>query len=275
MPSGAEFADFGGWMIDRLAAQIRSIQPEPGKTALFWLGQAGFVLKSYGGTVLFIDAYLSHSVERKFGPQWKRIMPPPMAAKDVDCDWFISTHEHDDHLDVDSIPQISRNPRVHFAGPQECMAYYRSAEIADDRCHELSPGTQTKMGDFTVTAVFADHGDQAPDAVGLVIEHAGLRIYHTGDTAFRPEQMQAAISSQPQVILPCINGAYGNLNADTAAMLVALTGSKLVIPTHFWTFIEHMGDPWQFQKNCQRTAPQAQVKCLTQGEGIVISTADF
>jgi hypothetical protein len=36
-----------------------------------------------------------------------------------------------------------------------------------------------------------------------------------------------------------------------------------------------MGDPWQFQKNCQRTAPQAQVKWLTQGEGIVISAADF
>jgi L-ascorbate 6-phosphate lactonase len=254
-----------------LAQRIKSIQPEGDQTALFWLGQAGFVLKSPDGTVLFIDAYLSHSVERKFGPQWKRIMPLPMEAEDVDCDWFISTHEHDDHLDVDSIPAISRNPRVHFAGPRECMAYYSSAGIDGGRCVELSSGKQVQMGDFTCTAVFADHGDQAPDAVGLIIERAGMRIYHTGDTAFRPEQMQHAISLQPQVILPCINGAFGNLNDESAAQLVGLTGSKLVIPTHFWTFIEHMGDPWQFQKNCQVTAPQAQVKWLTQGEGMLVS----
>lgn len=261
--------------MEKLAESIQSIQPEEGQIALFWLGQAGFVLKSAGGTILYIDAYLSQSVERKFGPQWKRIMPPPLQADEVDCDWLISTHEHDDHLDVDSIPEISKNQRVHFAGPHECMNFYRSTGIEADRCIELSPGRQMEMGDFTCTAVFADHGDQAPDAVGLIMEQNGLCVYHTGDTALRPEQMQTAISRKPQVILPCINGAFGNLNAETAAKLVGLTGSKLVIPTHFWTFVEHRGDPWQFQKNCQETAPQAQIRWLTQGEGILISAADF
>ncbi len=202
-------------------------------------------------------------------------MPPPMTAYEVDCSWFISTHEHDDHLDVDSIPVISQNARVHFAGPGECMAFYQSAGISDDRCIELVPDKRVQMGDFTCTAVFADHGDQALDAVGLIVEQAGLRIYHTGDTAFRPEKMHLAISCHPQVILPCINGAYGNLNAESAAELVGLTGSKLVIPTHFWTFVEHMGDPWQFQKNCQILAPMAQVHWLTQGEGMMISARDF
>jgi L-ascorbate 6-phosphate lactonase len=261
--------------MDNLAKHIRSANPAPGQIALFWLGQAGFVLKSTDGTVIFIDAYLSHAVERKFGSQWKRLMPPPMAAGDVDCDWFLSTHEHDDHLDVDSIPTISHNPRVHFAGPRECMAFYHSAGIAAERCVELSPDKQVQMGGFTCTAVFADHGDLAPDAVGLLIETAGLRIYHTGDTALRPEQMQTAISQKSQVLLPCINGAYGNLDAETAAELVRLTGARLVIPTHFWMFIEHQGDPWQFQKNCSNVAPQAQVKWLTQGEGIILSAADF
>ncbi len=112
------------------AEQIRITQPGQGQVALFWLGQAGFVLKSSGGTVLYIDAYLSHSVERKFGSNWKRLMPAPLKPEEVDCDWFISTHEHDDHLDEDSIPVISRNPRVHFAGPRECMAFYRTAGIS-------------------------------------------------------------------------------------------------------------------------------------------------
>lgn len=261
--------------MENLARQIEKINPGRGQVALLWLGQAGFVLKSNGGTILYLDAYLSHSVERKFGPQWKRLMPPPMPAEDVNCDWFISTHEHDDHLDVDSIPIISRNPRVHFAGPRECMAYYRSINIPEDRCLELFPGKQVTMGDFSCTAVFADHGDLAPDTIGLLIETDGLCIYHTGDTALRPQQMQTAIARQPQIILPCINGAYGNLNADTAAELVRLTGSRLVIPTHFWTFVEHRGDPWQFQKNCQNLAPHAQVRWLTQGEGLIISLSDF
>lgn len=108
-----------------------------------------------------------------------------------------------------------------------------------------------------------------------MIEFAGLRIYHTGDTALRPEEMRPVVDLKPQVILPCINGAYGNLDADTAARLVALTGAKLAIPTHFWMFVEHMGDPWQFQKNCLQQAPQAQVQWLTQGEGIMLSASDF
>ncbi|MEI8132945.1 MAG: MBL fold metallo-hydrolase [Leptolinea sp.] len=258
-----------------LVERIRIMQPEEKQVGLFWLGQAGFVLKSPAGTVLFIDAYLSHSVERIFGSQWKRIMPPPLAAEDVDCDWFISTHAHDDHMDVDSIPIICRNSRVHFAGPQECVKFYYLAGSEGYRIHELVPGKQMQFGDFTCMVVFADHGVLAPDAVGLVIEYAGLRIYHTGDTAFRPEKMGVAIGLQPQVMLPCINGAYGNMDSETAADLVHLTGARMVIPTHFWMFVEHGGDPWQFQKNCQVTAPKAEVRWLTQGEGILISAANF
>jgi len=258
-----------------LAEHITMTKLKKGQLALYWLGQAGFVLKSPGGTVIFIDAYLSHSVERKFGPQWKRIMPPPMEASEVDCDWFVSTHEHDDHLDVDSIPEISRNSRVHFAGPRECTTFYRTAGIAGDRCLELTEGQQIRMGDFTCSVVFADHGDQAPDAVGLVFELDGLHIYHTGDTALRPDKMQAVIAMQPQVILPCINGAFGNLDSESAAELVKLTGSKLVIPTHFWTFVEHLGNPWEFQKKCQTIAPESNIRWMTQGEGIMLSANDF
>jgi L-ascorbate 6-phosphate lactonase len=277
MPFGAAFVNViqGEKLMTGLAERIRTMQPSENQVGLFWLGQAGFVLKSPGGTVLFVDAYLSHSVERLFGSQWKRIMPPPLSAAEVDCDWFISTHEHDDHLDVDSIPEISRNPRVKFAGPQECARYYSTVGITNDRWIELHPGQKAQFGEFTCQVVFADHGDLAPDAVGLVIEYAGLRIYHTGDTAFRPEQMCEAIAWQPQIILPCINGAYGNMNSETAASLVQLTGARMVIPTHFWTFVEHGGDPWQFQKCCQVAAPKAQVRWLTQGEGILVCAADL
>lgn len=261
--------------MNTLSERIRSIETKSDQIALFWLGQAGFVLKSPGGTVIHIDAYLSHSVERLFGPQWKRLMPPPLAAEEVACDWFISTHEHDDHLDVDSIPVISKNSRVKFSGPGECASFYRSIGIDEGRIQELQPGRSYQMGDFTCTAVFADHGDLAPDAVGLVIQHGGLRIYHTGDTAFRPEQMQEAIALQPQVILPCINGAYGNMDADSAPELVRLCGARMVIPTHFWMFVEHGGDPWKFHKNCQSIAPQANVRWMTQGEGMLISKKDF
>jgi L-ascorbate 6-phosphate lactonase len=258
-------------MIVSLAERIHVSQPKSSQVALFWLGQAGFVVKSPDGTVLFIDAYLSNSVERKFGDQWKRIMPPPMPPNEVDCDWFISTHEHDDHLDVDSIPEISRNSRVHFAGPRECMTYYRSVWIREDRCAELIPDKPVEMGGFTVTPVFADHGDQAPDAVGLLIEYKDICIYHTGDTAFRPEQMKVAIERQPQVILPCINGAFGNLDGEEAARLAALSGAKVIIPTHFWTFVEHMGDPYQFREYCRSYAQNAEVRWMTQGEGTLIS----
>jgi L-ascorbate 6-phosphate lactonase len=68
------------------------------------------------------------------------------------------------------------------------------------------------------------------------------------------------------IILPPINGAYGNLNSVDAARLVRDSGAQIAIPCHFWMFALHYGNPAEFLEACQAFAPQAQPVLLTQGE---------
>ena len=259
-----------------LADDIRCLAVGAGQVGLFWLGQAGFVLKTPAGQRIYIDAYLSDSVERKFGPSWKRVMPSLLSPDEVEADWLVSTHEHDDHLDVDALPLLAaRLPQARFAGPSACVDFYRSMGLPPERYCALAVGGEYALGDALLRVGYADHGDLAPDAVGLVIEVGGLRIYHSGDTAFRPQQMQAVQALRPQVLLACINGAYGNLNAQDAARLADFCGAQWVAPTHFWTFIEHYGDPAAFLQACRQLAPHARPYLMRQGEGLLLDARDF
>ena len=76
-----------------------------GKTYIFSVGQAGYILKSKSGQLLAIDLYLSECVERLEGHiGFKRLLPKILNPFDLIFDCVIATHPHWDHYDVDSIP---------------------------------------------------------------------------------------------------------------------------------------------------------------------------
>jgi len=178
----------------------------------------------------------------------------------------VCTHEHLDHMDTDALPTVAKKSRAHFAGLMECFREFKKMGIPDERCHLLEVGKQVVHDSIRVTAVFADHGELAPDAVGVVLELDGVMVYHTGDTAYHPRGFQEAINMRPDVFIPCINGRYGNLNAEEAALLTREVNPRLAIASHFWMFIEHNGDPASFLEQCAKVAPQVQAIVMKPGE---------
>ena len=48
--------------MERLATRISKTSVEPNSLAIFWIGQAGFVYKTPGGTVVYVDPYLTDYV---------------------------------------------------------------------------------------------------------------------------------------------------------------------------------------------------------------------
>ena len=60
----------------------------------------------------------------------------------------------------------------------------------------------TVCGGVVVHAVPADHGDFSATALCLVLEFDGLRVFCTGDTAFRPQLFQPLADLHPDVLLP-------------------------------------------------------------------------
>jgi L-ascorbate metabolism protein UlaG (beta-lactamase superfamily) len=251
------------------AQKVRERKVGTGELAIYWLSQAGFVFKSSANKIVYVDVYFSEVVERAFG--FKRMMTCPIAAEEVEADLIVCTHEHLDHMDTEALPVIAERTNTHFSGPVECVKQFRAMGIPESRCHLLEEGKKSVVAGITVHGVYADHGELAPDALGVVLDFEGIRVYHTGDTAFRPDEFGPVIKMQPDVLIPCINGRYGNMDATEAARLVSIVNPRTAIASHFWMFVEHDGDPAAFLAACSELAPGVQALVMKPGEELLFS----
>jgi len=261
-----------------LAARIRETTVSPGDLAIFWLGQAGFVYKTSRDVVFYVDVYLSDCLRRLFperGDGFKRVMPAPLAAEEVEADYWISTHSHVDHLDVDVIPMVAARQDVRFVGSPDCRAMYEALGLGKHRTAILAEGETLELDGCWLTGVYADHGERLPDAIGVMLEIDGIHVWQVGDTAYRPERWSTLFDRGVDIIIPPINGAFGNLDAAESAQLVARSGAAVAIPCHFWMFTLHNGQPAEFLQLCRELAPQTHVLLMTQGERFVYHRASL
>jgi L-ascorbate 6-phosphate lactonase len=245
----------------------------PGAVGLWWLGQAGFVFKTPAGKVIYLDPYLSDAVERL--AKFKRLSLAPIAAEEVRADLVVLTHEHPDHLDPGALPIIARNnPACRFVGPAGCVAGLNEAGIDPKVRLTLEAGRQYDLDGLTIHTNLADHGDFSDTALSLVFEFDGIRVFCTGDTAFRPQLLKPLYEVRPDLLLPCINGVFGNMGHIDAAMLVAQAKPRYAIPCHFGMFAEHgAADPGGFLHACRYLCPEVKTLLLRPGERFLCEKA--
>ncbi len=105
----------------RLKDSLRQPLPERGSIALWWLGQAGFAVKS-NNTMLFIDPYLSDALAKKYqGQEFPhiRLMASPILAEEVTkLDFLLCTHRHTDHTDPEALPIIAQQNNACLLPPE-------------------------------------------------------------------------------------------------------------------------------------------------------------
>jgi L-ascorbate 6-phosphate lactonase len=237
-----------------------------GSLGVWWLGQAGFVFKTPAGKIVYLDPYLSDAVERLYG--FKRLSLAPITADEVRADLIVLTHEHADHLDPDALPIIARNnPACRFVGPSGCEQGLADAGVVPAIRLTLEPHEQYDLDGISIRTAPADHGDLSATALCLVLDFGGIRVLCTGDTAFRPLLLKPLYDIRPDVLLPCINGVFGNMNHVDAAMLVQQAKPRLAIPCHFGMFAEHgAGDPGGFMYACRHFCSDVKTTVLKPGE---------
>ena len=253
-----------------LVDDLRQTAVSAGALRMYWLGQAGFAFRTAAGKRVFLDPYLSDSCERLFG--FKRLSLPALRPEEVEADWVILTHEHADHLDPDAIPVIARNnPNCRFAAPAGCTAGLETAGVAAARRVLLEPNRRHDLGDLAVHTAPADHGDISASALALVLDFGAVRVMATGDTSWRPVLFKHLYDLQPDVVLPAINGVFGNMNHIDAARLVSEAKPRYAIPCHFWTLAEQGGgDPAGFLNACAMMCPGVKAMLLRPGEGFTV-----
>ena len=199
------------------------------------------------------------------GVGFKRLTPSVALPEDIEVDAMLITHHHEDHLDQEALPIIAALTKTRFVAPPQSLKTLVGLGVDAARILVAMPGQPLNLDFCMVHPVFADHGEMAPDAVGFVVDFGVARIYFTGDTAYRPDRMREAMALAPSVVVPVINGAYGNMGSRDAALLVRDLGAAVAIPCHFWTFIEHGGDPAAFARECGELSPSTRVVWITQG----------
>lgn len=253
--------------MENFARKVMATPVQAGQVGVFFLGQAGFVLKTPSGELIAIDPYLSDCCNRYFG--FKRLMPYILGADEVIFDAVVATHAHFDHFDPDSIPTLLANGKTRFFGAQDTKAECDRLGIKD-KLTFLSVGDAVELGDVKLTAVPCDHGKDTPHAIGLLFEISGKRIYVMGDTAYRPDwAYDEKLIGVDLLILP-INGAYGNLNSVEAAAMAKKLSPKLAVPCHYWNFAEHFGNPYEFMNEMKRNCPEIPYTLMRQGEGMLL-----
>ena len=237
-----------------------------GALKLTFAGQAGFILETDNGYTIGIDLYLSDCCNRYFG--LKRLMPYIFDPAELELDLLIATHAHYDHFDTDSIPLIMRSGKTKLLCAMDCKEETEKLALDQGRIRYLKELDVFADGDVKITAMPCDHGDEAPEAIGLLIEANGKRIYIAGDTCYREDTFTRKELSGLDVFILPINGAYGNLNEEEGAKAAGIIKAKLTIPCHFWNFAEHFGSPHLFMQKMDEKYPNLKYNLMRPGETI-------
>lgn len=204
-----------------------------------WLGQAGLLFENETITIM-IDPYLSNSCGER-NPKLSRRKPIDKNFFQIKPDIMICTHNHQDHLDIDTLK--------HFIG-EDSGIVVMSSEDGYDSVHELGgnntyvllrPGTKWTYGGVTITAVSAEHSE--PTAVGVIIDDGAKKYYVTGDTLYNERIFGELPKDIYAVFLP-INGAGNNMNTEDAGYFAERTGAQAAVPLH-WGLFDDI-DPEEF-----------------------------
>jgi L-ascorbate 6-phosphate lactonase len=262
-----------------LRDELAQTTVERGTVRAWWLGGTGFIFKTPGGTQVYIDPYLSDSVAKIFNQA--RAFPPPIALEDVRPDLVIATHFHEDHLDPGGIPIIAQVSDALFMCPPTALSRALGWGVPRDRVLALERGQTRAFRDVTITAVHARHeagipGWEVPDAIGVILDCGGLRIYHSGDTEY-DLKIRALYKQNLHAALLVINGITGNMNAHEAALLAWQLGVKVAIPMHhiLWKdpayHPEATLDPALFKQTYEKLGGSGAARILGVGESIVFA----
>lgn len=247
---------------------LRVLTAPVGKTHLFSVGQAGYILKSAGGQLLAVDLYLSECVERIEGHVgFKRLLPKILEPFELNFDCLIATHPHMDHFDLDAVPELISNGNTNFYASVDCDRLMERLMMTRDRVTYVKPGDRAVCGDFELHFINCDHGAGAPDAVGILITVDGMRFCVVGDSCLRLDRVTEYLGDGPiDVLIAPINGAYGNLNEQECADLSNALQPKLTVPCHYGMFASHGGNPGRFMEIMNTQYPGNGYRLMAMGE---------
>lgn len=217
------------------------------------LGQVGFRF-IINNITIYIDPYLSNSVQEKEDATLARLRPIPIQPNQVkDADYILITHHHRDHCDNDTLEPLAKaSPNATFVCPPNVFQHLVEMEIDPERLIIIRDKPLFLQNKLIIYPVPAAHPDVVEDSkggwqcIGYVIESDGRRIYHAGDTSIVQELIDVlySIGKIDIAFLPVNErnyyrekkGIIGNMSVRDAFQLAEELKVDILVPTHWDMF---------------------------------------
>ena len=204
-----------------------------------WWGHSTTTIEE-SGTRLLTDPVLTSRIahlRRRRGPA-----PAPEAAE---CDAVLVSHLHADHLHLTSLRLVAPGAALVVPRGAARLILQDCGPAFADRCIEVAPGNQVRIGNLDITAVPAEHdGRRLPwssyhgPALGYRIE-GSPSVWFAGDTDLYDGL--AAEAGPVDLALVPVGGwgptlGAGHLDPERATEAVRRVGARVAVPVHFGTF---------------------------------------
>jgi L-ascorbate metabolism protein UlaG (beta-lactamase superfamily) len=264
---------------EALLSEIDNAKAADG-VSLWFLGQIGFAVK-INETIIYIDALLNDFSDES---GTYRVYEPPFSAdKGINADFFLCTHNHGDHLNLDTLlPQSKANSKTKFAVPYPSKAVLTDAGIGQERIISAKEGEIIPLSPgIDLVPVAAAHPVYEKEngcftCLGYIIRGNGVCIYHAGDTMMNLQLLETLKKYKPIdiAILP-INGEdwertskgiIGNMNIQDAVKLGIALDIDLVIPAHYDMMNTNSVNPAHFADEMYRLCPNKKYHIFALGE---------
>ncbi len=260
-------------------------QGEPAQLALSWFGHSSTLVEVDGYRVLFDPVWSERcSPSDLVGPQ--RLHPPPVQLEGLPAvDGVVISHDHYDHLDMDTVLALARMQRAPFFVPLGVGAHLRSWGIPDERIVELDWHQSAQIDELNIICLPARHfsGRFLSRNTTLWASWALIgpshRAYFGGDTGYTKSFAQIGADHGPFDLTLLPVGAYNtawpdiHMNPEEAVRAhldVSDSASGLLVPIHWGTF-RLAPHPWAepIERVLKAAEPnQVQVAVPTPGQRI-------
>ena len=237
---------------ETLLHEMRDTSVPTGFSALWYLGQAGFAVKT-GEMLCFFDPVFADLTAPDGST--RRYYPAPFApeaAAQTGVKYVFCTHDHADHLQPGTVgPLAKAAPSVKIVVPAPFVDKVIGLGAAPEQVIGAKAEEPIALPDgSTVIPIPAAHEQYETDENGnhkalsyLLITPDGRKIFDAGDTIATEELMERLQKENgiDCAMLP-INGAdnkrrrsniIGNMNSREAADLACDINADLVIPCHY------------------------------------------
>lgn len=167
---------------------LKAFVKKSNETKFIWLGHSTFLVNLKGKIILFDPVFSGHASPVSFAI--KRFQPPVIGLEDLpEIDFVIISHDHYDHLDMDSI-KFFKDKKTKFFAPLGVPSHLMFWGIKKENIHELDWWQSVKYGDLEFVCTPSQHfSGRSPDGnvtlwSSWVVKSDEKRIFYSGDTGY-------------------------------------------------------------------------------------------